>query len=359
MNRFFDFMFLDTRLRWTVYGVSAGITSVYAFISLWVLHHDEERVFSQLIWVLFSSVLLMMAAIFIWESVMLARRSLPAIKPVGVRFILVGFFSWLFMVTMLNLDIRSFQGYIADSALKHISLKFDSAQAAVLSPAQVQSSVQKVQSIINNQHIAVSSQTLNKTQTALSSYLKHSSLPEHTKQAAYATTLDLESATYKAQVQSGEIKPRQISETGFPIASNVIFNHDVYLVGGHSELILNGGSFIVSNGTAVFDKIDFRNQASPYALVSAANGNIVVIDSIYQGGLERLDGITWINVEFRNTRIENHGGPIRLRNVTFTDCDLRLLMFQGPRDLWNFIEHNPGKPINYVYEPAQGNPSNR
>ena len=60
MNRLFIFFFSDEDHRVTVYITSATISFVYALINLWVLHRSEERVFSEVIWVFLSSVLLLL-----------------------------------------------------------------------------------------------------------------------------------------------------------------------------------------------------------------------------------------------------------------------------------------------------------
>lgn len=46
----------------------------------------------------------------------------------------------------------------------------------------------------------------------------------------------------------------------------------------------------------------------------------IVEDSRLTGGIQILDGITWINVVFENTHIRYKGGPLRLRNVRFVNC---------------------------------------
>ena len=85
----------------------------------------------------------------------------------------------------------------------------------------------------------------------------------------------------------------------------------------------------------------------------AQGGKIVVIDSIFQNGVQPLDNISWINVQFRGTRPESSGGAIHLRNVSFSVSNEPGMLFMLPPTLANLILNSNGKPIDYDFEPEK------
>jgi len=52
MNQLFDFFFTNEKLRWKVYVAAGGASLIYALVNLWVFRRNEERVFSETVWVL-------------------------------------------------------------------------------------------------------------------------------------------------------------------------------------------------------------------------------------------------------------------------------------------------------------------
>jgi hypothetical protein len=379
MNRLFDFFFTNERLRWKVYGVSAGVAFVYVLFNLWGLHRSEQQVFSEIIWILPSTILLS-ATVYVLKG--------PALRSQGVRpgygpgdaaltidrnyfakcrprfqqgLIITGAIATVFLTTMLEIDVSSFQASVANHALNATIARFGTVYAATWSPEQVQANVRKIQAIVttaSTDKIPINPDTLNKAQATLSGYVKKYALPQQTKQAVYAVTIDLQSLAYTRELQNEAITPRQLAKEGYPIASTVVLNHDLYVKGEHSKFFLTGGSFYVKHCTVVFDGIDFESPYDVYPLAVGEGGNILVRDSIFQGGSQLIDKITWVNVEFRKTMLGYSGGPIRLRNVSFRDYGdeatgpSNILLYASlPIELTNMILKANGQPINYVYEP--------
>ena len=103
----------------------------------------------------------------------------------------------------------------------------------------------------------------------------------------------------------------------------------VRFVGDNSLLILGDGDIIIRNSTVVFDGVSLRApQPFRQAFYVVGSGSSVVVRNASVENLDQvLDGITWINVEFRHSMIKVQNGPFTLVNVTFTDCDLRWLQF--------------------------------
>jgi hypothetical protein len=70
---------------------------------------------------------------------------------------------------------------------------------------------------------------------------------------------------------------------------------------------------------------------------------------------QALDRITWVNVLFENSRLSyTEGQPLRLRNVSFKNCDTSHIGMMGGEinlKLAKAIEESNGRPITFVYEP--------
>ena len=350
MTRLFTFFYSDERHRARVYIASAGISFVYALINLWVLHRNEERVFSEVIWVLLSSILLFLLVYLVHGRVQ--ESPSPRFR---FGFYALGTASAVLLLMMVNIDMPAFQAYVADAVLDHLSVKFDSLNAATLSPDQVQASVRRIQSIVTASErngVPVDPNTVQRTGAALSHYLRTKTVPPQIQQAGYSAVLDLQSFAYSREAQSGVIAISPISSLGYVINSHLTLEgHDIFIKGGHSLLVL-GGSIEISKVTAIFQGVDFEVRNAYPPLIPGQGGTLVVINSIFQGGQQPLDNISWIDVQFRDMQPEYHGGAIRLRNVRFTGLNRDRVLISLPHDLAQLILESGGKPINYVFEPA-------
>lgn len=359
MTEIFDFLFTNERLRWKVYGISIGITVLYVAVNLWVLHRTEDHVFSEIIWILLISIVILGLLSALWRhltvrKVLVGQAATPGMHKVTQTFVIVGFLSAIFLTNMMNLDVRGYQAVVANAALSYIATKFSSVHASEPSPSQVQANSRRLQLIAQNSvrdKIPVSPAGLDKAEQSLSGYLgRQTQLPAQTAQSAYSAVIDLQTAAFKTRVQEGDIKPREISKEGYPINSILTLSRSAYFSGNHSLLVL-GDDVIAENGAqVVFGGIDFLLRGG--RLFAQPGSSILVTDAIVHGGDQYLDGITWANVEFRNTILVYHGGPIRLRNVTFTDCRLGFPPIGLPNDFVNAVTNNLRQPVNYVYEPA-------
>jgi hypothetical protein len=146
---------------------------------------------------------------------------------------------------------------------------------------------------------------------------------------------------------------RQVSNKGYVFSSFVTFDqHDLFIKGDHS-LFLLGDTIEVSKVTVVFKGIDFQVQGAHPPLWVVQGGTLIVIDSIFQGGQQPLDNISWIDVQFRDMQPQYHREAIRLRNVSFTGFNRDRLFLDLPHDLAQLILESGGKPINYVFEPEK------
>jgi len=358
MNKLFTFFFSDETHRAKVYLASATVSLAYALINLWVLHRSEEPVFSEVIWVFLSSILLLLILYLV------RGRALVSPPPkFHFWFYALGTVSAVLLMMMVNMDMPAVQAYIADAALNHISIKLENVQAAALTTDQVQVSVRRIQSIVTASErngVPVNPNTVQKTGAALSSYLRRRTVPTPVQQAGYSTVLDLQSLAYTREAQSGAIATppisdfaRKISDVGYVISSHLTFNqHDLFIKGEHS-LILLGDTIEISKVKVVFKGVDFEVQAAYPPLWVGQGGTLAVIDSIFQGGQQPLENISWINVQFRDMQPQSHGGAIRLRNVSFTGFRRDRLFLDLPHDLAQLILESGGKPINYVFEPQR------
>jgi len=117
-----------------------------------------------------------------------------------------------------------------------------------------------------------------------------------------------------------------------------------------------GGQFILNQSNVVFDKIDFLGSVSVSAIELVGDrSSALVRDSIMENVTQNLERITWVDVRFEKSRIHyKEGAPLRLRNVSFKDCDLSQVGgFLGPvnYELEKRIKEAQGEPITFIYEP--------
>jgi ABC-type multidrug transport system fused ATPase/permease subunit len=359
MNALFDFFFTNGRFRLRAYATSAGIAFAYALINLWALGRKEEVVVPEMIGVLLLSV----SSFVLWHVYKGEVASDATLPKFRLSFALAGVISLFLVISLRWINIASMQAYVADAALNHFSVKFDSVQAATLSADQVQASVQRIQSIVTTSErngVPVNPNTVQKTGVALSNYLKKEKIPPQVKQAGYSTVLDLQSFGYTREAQSGVIATspissvaRQISGVGYVTSSFLAFDqHDIFIKGDHSLLVL-GDSIEISKVTVVFKGVDFEVRGAYPPLILGPGGTLAVIDSIFQGGQQPLDNISWIDVQFRDMQPQYHRGAIRLRNISFTGFNRDRLFLDLPPDLAQLILESGGKPINYVFEPEK------
>lgn len=361
MNRLFEFFYSDASLRIVAYKSAGTAALVYVLVNSWFLHRPDDRIFSGVVWVIAGTVALFIA----WGF---ARRE-PSLKAVNdeigeggpkykLQFYLIGIVAAVFLLTMPVIDVNMYQAYLANAALEKLSIKFDTVQGATLKPEQVLANARRIQSIVSTSaanQIPLSPNVLNKTEKALSRYLKSADLPQQSKQAGYEAAVDLQSLAYTRGVQVGSIQP-QLANQAYVLNSVVrIKDQNAYFQGNNTPIAfgVGGGGFYVENGSIVFDKIDFRGMLDfPPGLEVGPGGSIVVIESTMEGGMQPLEGITWINVEFRNMKIGYYGGPLRLRNVTFTNCIADRP--RGPiaeRMASQIIQMNGQRNINYFFDP--------
>ncbi|PYT61427.1 MAG: hypothetical protein DMG35_09270 [Acidobacteria bacterium] len=364
MNQLFDFFFTNEKLRWKVYVAAGGASLIYALVNLWVFRRNEERVFSETVWVL----VFLVPSIALFAAVYARRGRAVTTEPVysyqlprgSLRLIVAGAGAVALLTNMLRIDVATLQASLADFALARIASQFDAVHAASLSPEQLQARFQRIESIVANSsanQIPVDAATLKKTQSTLAGYLERRPLPPQTNQAGWAVAIDLEALALKRDVQTGQIISRQIGEPNAVLNSILLLDHDVHFQGEHSVIFVND-MITIKGAFVTFDKIDFGGSGTPLVLLDD-RATALVSDSILQAGAQILDGITWVNVRFEKTRILYNEGPLRLRNVSFKDCDLRDLEppFHNEQELLKRIREAHGQPFTYVYEPVAAAPA--
>jgi hypothetical protein len=73
---------------------------------------------------------------------------------------------------------------------------------------------------------------------------------------------------------------------------------------------------------------------------------MLVLRTTMEGITQKLDGITWIDVSFKNSVIIYDGGPTYMSNVTFVDCTFQM----SPSPLLNYFQTNGQSGISF-YRP--------
>ena len=365
MNRFIDFFLEEQQLRWKVYLGSCCIAFVYGIVNLFALHRAEERVSFEAVAVLFALVTVFVAVYVAKGAAFFTETENPKrVLRLGWKLALACTATLAILTSTYLIGIPGIQAAIVDFRLRSFATFFDTVQAANLSDEQLRDHYKKIQSVVrvsSENQIPVDPVLLQKAQTAISTSLKERSLSDQTKQLGLATAIDLQSLGHTRDVAIG-VTPRQIANSG-GILINSIVNFDkgdLYIQGDHSWFMLGpgGGGIAINNSTVVFDKIDFRSFTAQNAIFLVGDhSNAFVRDSIMEGVSQQVERITWVDVRFENSRIlYREGAPLRLRNVTFKDCDLSGLGFPlgfGPvsSELIKRIGEAKGQPITFIYEP--------
>jgi hypothetical protein len=47
------------------------------------------------------------------------------------------------------------------------------------------------------------------------------------------------------------------------------------------------------------------------------------MNATIEGATQKLDGIVWLNIKFKNSQIIYNGGPVYLGDVTFENCQFQ------------------------------------
>jgi hypothetical protein len=366
MNRLIAFFLEEQQLRWKVYLTSATVAFVYALVNLFVVNRNEERVSLETLVVLLVSITVSIA-------IYVTRH-----EPIGKVERTFRFNWWLCVaataataiVLALYQNRPRLQALVVDHKLRSFISFFSTVQAANLPDEEIEERYQKLDSILARSasgQVPVDPSILQKAQYSIISSLKTRPVSNQTKQIGWTTAIDLELFAYARKAETGEINrvtPRQIANAGgYLINSPLVFDKgDVYIQGDHSWIFLGvgGGQIIIDGVTVVFDKIDFEASTPGQPAIELGNdrSGALVRDSIMKNVTQYLERITWVDVRFENSRtLYKEGAPLRLRNVSFVDCDLSHLQmpFGGPiaSELVKRIEDAHGQPIPFIYEPPQ------
>ena len=129
-------------------------------------------------------------------------------------------------------------------------------------------------------------------------------------------------------------------------------NYNITLLGGPSTFYL-GAPILIENSTLIFDKLDFIGDGAGEALVVLDNSRVLVQDAILKNVPQRVDHIVWNNVLFDKVFLRYGGGPIRMQNVTFKNCNILGLLGHAPLEFVNKVDaaEKTGDSITYAYDP--------
>lgn len=360
INRFVEFFLIEQRLKWKVYMTSGGVALTWALVRLLVSHKSEEEVSVEATVLLCLLVAISVVAYVAKGSTFLKKSQRPGPSlSLSLRF--AGAAAVMLLMFMGSSRPAEMQAAIVNFRLKSFA-EFLTVKAASVSDQQLQARFQKIESIVgasSTNQIPVDLGILQRTQGAISDSLKQRPFSNQTKQLGWTAAIDLQSFAYTRKVQAGLIFPRPIAPTAaYVVNSAVSFeNTSLYLRGEHSAIALGsgGGQFIFERSDVVFDQLDFLGSTDLYPIEADTSSNVLVRDSVIKNVTQDLARITWVDVRFENSRIlYTEGSPLRLRGVSFKDCDLsKLWGFLGPlnRELEKRIREANGQPITFIYEP--------
>ena len=354
--------FLDRNYRRAINALSGITSTLYVSLNLLALHREKVKVTVETAFLL---CLLLAVGMLLHSTIRKTtpKRSLPNPEPgkflpvfisLAIGIALLGILQTKLVVRLQAavIDAR-IVGF--DKAIAH-TYSFETPEQA---QAQLRSRFQKLESIADVSYryqIPISPSSSSTARQKVRAALNQPQLSESTKQTgwmAYAKLYDL------AAMQATEGNTAPIHASGFVINSTVdLANRKIRFVGDHSALIFENGDIVIRNSTVVFDGISLRAQ-QPFreGLYLLGSGSSVVVRNATVENLDQtLDGITWINVEFRHSMIKVKNGSFTLVNVTFRDCDLRWLLPSGPLggqvglELRERISKANGQPITFAYD---------
>jgi hypothetical protein len=363
MNRFAAFFFEDQAVRWRVYGTSSGVAFIYALVNLLILHREDKSVGMETVGILLILISLSIA-VYVTRVRISEEATTRPLKISSARLRIVSAFATALIAFAYFTGIPRIQAAIMDFRLERFTAS-STVYAAYQPPdQQLQNHVRTINSVVDTSsrnQIPVDPNLLVKARTVLLTDLSAPTLSAQTKQAGWTAAIDLESFAYTRQAQTGAITtvtPRDIStgDSYFFNGVTPIDNKSIYVKGDHSVFTVRG-QFFINQSIVIFDSIDFVGSMSQdIFVVRGDSSRVFVRDSIIKNVIQNLDHITWVDVQFENSQLLYRGGPLRLRNVTFTNCDLSKLDFSLGILLKNpalvaSITKASGQPVNFNYEP--------
>lgn len=361
MNTFVSFFLAEQSLRWKVYLVSAGVSFVYAIINSFALHRPEETVTLETVLLVFALVTMFVLARILWAKTVASesesqrprirfgwKLAVPAMAAIVVL-------AWVYVE-----GISTLQAMLVESKLESLTSFFDSVQASNVSEDDLRARYRKTERVTNaslRQDVPVDPSILKNTQQAIRHSLGVARLSDGTKQLGEATAIDLYSFSITRDVQEGKIAPQYAGTLNM---SSEFRGQAPYVQGsytGQSWFILGPGGRIGPTSNLILDHVNVRGMVPVEALVvSGERPNVVVRSAVFENVTQFLDQVTWVDMTFEASRIRyREGAPLRLRNVSFKNCDLSGLHTPpgwGPvsAELEQRIEQADGRPMTFVFE---------
>jgi hypothetical protein len=365
MNRLADFFFKDQAVRWKVYGLSIAAAFVYALVNLLALRREEQRVGIESVVVLLALISISIG-VYVARVKVFAEAQEPTSKRFGLRLAWAGVLAAAFVGYSYIKGIPKMQAAIIDLRLERLTTPLPTVYAAFRPPDQlVQTRVQTINSIVetsSRNQIPVDPALLTKARTQLSNELRAPAVSFQTKQAAWAAAIDLQALAFMRLAEIGRmttLDPREIlrGPTYFINSVVSIDGKAIYTKGDHSVFnVGTGGQFVIHQSDVMFDSIDFVSSSPQELLVVDDRSDVLVRDSVITNVSQDLDRVTWSDVRFESSTILYRGGPLRLRNVVFRDCDLTSLAaglsvaLKSPESVAAII-NSVARPVTFVYEP--------
>ena len=343
MNHKLELFFLDRSYKRVVYAGAILGCLIYFSINLIVFQRANERVLAE---ALIIAVLLSSGGILVRSKAhYVAPTEEPMTKNKGVVTLLttlaIGGASFLAVNAKLvpimqakNLEERIRRIYAPGPA------------ASLVNPeAHLRTHLEKISAIADTSYryrIPINPTALSDMTDEVQPVLYQRVHSPETKQAAFKAYGNLASAN--AARDTTATTPRSF---GYVINSLLSFtNTRVSIIGNHTPIVL-GGAINIQSSTVVFDGIDIRGER-PYfsGLFVSSDSNVVIRNATVEDLDVSLSGVTWVNVEFRHSRIK--GGPTRftLVNVKFVDCDLNML---SGWELQEKIQNAEGRAIDFAF----------
>lgn len=247
-----------------------------------------------------------------------------------------GLVACLILIIAPRLSLSRVQAAIVNQRLERAALSIEPDRAPGLSSNQLKTALQQIASIASTStqyKISANPHLVEKVKNNLEETLKSvNPTRDDVRRTGLAAFVGLVAYARANNVLIAVNAPTILlphGETGISMVSQVpLKNGAVWWQGsaqGSTIVALPQPSsepvFPISHSSIVFNAVNFNGFGSGRSFVGTDNeSQVVVINAIIEGAAQRLDGIVWLNIKFKNSRIIYNGGPLYLGDVSFENC---------------------------------------
>jgi hypothetical protein len=361
LHRFF---WEDSRTRGAVYALTAVAGIIYASVRTLAFHKPERQVNVELVALLFISNFALVL-LYCLRSGKIGSEPASGFTyrlPLSLRY--VGIVACLILLTAPKLSVSTVQAAIVNQRLESAASSVEPDRTGRLSNNELQARFQKIAAIANTSigyKIPASPDLVEKVTDNLEATLR-SVNPNHgdvrrTGVSAFITLVAyarLNNVLISVNVPTillphggtGNSLLRQVplkngaawwqgSAEGNTIFAVPMPNSEPVFPVYHSDVVFNALNFNAFGLGRPFIETDHQSR-------------VVVMNATVEGTSQKLDGIVWLKVKFKNSRITYTGGPLYLGDVTFENCQFQFGSDPESQKVLGQIKENVNRPVTIV-----------